>query len=143
MATKTFAYYPYLEGTGAVNNATDTFKMAIVTEDYSTIDAIATDPTLTTFTEVAQGGNYTAGGVSVTPSYTYSAGTTKLDFTDVSIAKGAGSPVNGKTGVIINVTAGNKAVQAVDLNSGVAVDLVNDDLNVTISNTGAYAITVS
>lgn len=138
MATKQFKDYLDSEGEGLINNLTDTFKLVLVSNAYSTIDENAANPNLASFTQVAAGGNYASGGVAITATYTGDV----LDFTDVSIAKAAGSPTNAKTAIIYNQTA-DKACQAIDLNAGADVDLVNDNLNITIAAGGAYTRTIS
>lgn len=144
--TKTFSYYAYLAGEGTYTNSTDVFKAALITDSYATVDANAANPALTSFTEATAGGNYTAGGLTITATHSFSAGTTTLDFADFSMLKAAGNPTNAKSLLIINSTAGGDAYQVIDITSDggtTAPNLVNNDLNVTINASGAITATVS
>lgn len=144
---KTFSYYPYLAGLGTYNNSTDTFKLALVTEAYSAVNADLANPALTSFTEVTAGGNYTVGGNALPGNaWAINAGVTSLDFTDFSMLKDAGNPTNAKTAIIINSTAGGDAYHAIDLTSDggtTAPDLVNNDLNIAFNANGTFTVTVS
>lgn len=146
---KTFDYYPYNAGLKLYDNSADSFKYAIVTDDYASVSKATVDPTLASFTEVAAGGNYTAGGNALTGTAwtigAVSAGVTALDFTDISLLKAAGNPITGKTMLIDNFTAGDRCYHAIDLTSDgtTAVDLVNNDLTVTFNVNGTVNITVT
>ena len=146
---KTFQYYPFKAGKKLYNNTTDVFKYALITDAYSTVSAATVDPTLASFTQVAAGGNYTAGGNAL-PGSTWTigvvaAGVVGLDFTDISMLKAAGNPTTGKTLLMNNFTAGDRCYHAVDLTiDGItAVDLVNNDLTVTLSANGTVNVTVT
>ena len=146
---KTFDYYPYRAGLKLYNNSTDSFKYAIVTDTYATVNKATVNPDLTDFTEVAAGGNYTAGGNALTGVTwaigTVAAGITSLDFTDISLLKDASNPITGKTMLLNNSTAGDHCYHAIDLTSdgSTAVDLVNNDLTVTFNANGTVNITVT
>ena len=146
---KTFDYYPYNAGLKLYNNSTDSFKYAIVTDAYAAVAVTTVDPVLTSFTEAAAGGNYTAGGnalAGVTWAIgTVAAGITSLDFTDISMTKLAGNPITGKTLLINNSTATNRCYHAIDLtiDGTTAVDLVNNDLTVTFNANGTVNIDVT
>lgn len=143
---KTFDYYPFKAGKKLYNNVTDTFKYAFITDAYSTVSKATVDPTLASFTEVAAGGNYTAGGNSLPGNaWTIAGGVSKLDFTDISLTKLASSPVTAKTLLIINSTATNDCYHAIQLGAadGDAIDLVNNDLTVTFNAAGTVNITVA
>ena len=143
---KTFQYYPFKAGKKLYNNTTDVFKYALITDAYSTVSAATVDPTLASFTQVAAGGNYTAGGNALPGSaWTIDAGVSKLDFTDISLTKLAGSPATAKTLLIINSTATNDCYHAIQLGvaDGDAVDLVNNDLAVTFNAAGTVNVTVT
>lgn len=143
---KTFQYYPFKAGKKLYNNVTDVFKYAIITDAYSTVDVATIDPTLASFTEVAAGGNYTAGGNGLPGNaWTIAAGVSKLDFTDISLPKAVGSPTTGKTLLIINSTATNDCYHAIQLGAadGDAIDLVNDTLTVTFDPNGTVNVTVT
>ncbi len=143
---KTFDYYPFKAGKKLYDNVNDTFKYAFITDAYSTVDKATVDPALSSFTEVAAGGNYTAGGNALPGNaWTIATGVTKLDFTDISLTKLAGSPTTAKTMLLINSTAGNDCYHAIQLgvNDGDAIDLVNNDLTVTFNAAGTVNITVT
>lgn len=143
---KTFDYYPFKAGKKLYNNVTDTFKYALITDAYSTVSKATVDPTLASFTEVAAGGNYTAGGNALPGNaWTIAAGVSKLDFTDISLSKAASSPTTAKTLLIINSTATNDCYHAIQLGAadGDAIDLVNNDLTVTFNAAGTVNITVT
>ena len=143
---KTFQYYPFKAGKKLYNNATDVFKYAFVTNAYSTVDVATVDPTLSSFTEVSAGGNYSAGGNALPGSaWTITAGVSKLDFTDISLTKAASSPATAKTLLIINSTASSDCYHAIQLGAadGDAIDLVNNDLTVTFNAAGTVNITVT
>ena len=149
---KTFDYYPYNAGLKRFDNSTDTFKLVLSTIAYGTVDKAAVDPILTTYTECAAGGNYTAGGNALpTPATPWtigvvSAGVTALDFDDFSMPKLAGNPTTAKTALIMNFTGGTRHIHAIDLttDAGVtAVDLVSNDLSITFAAGGTVNITVT
>ena len=143
---KTFDYYPYNAGLKLYNNSTDTFKMAIITEQFSAVNVAFVDPTLSDYTDAAAGGNYTAGGNALPGNaWTISAAVSKLDFTDFAIAKDAGNPTTGKTALIINFTGGVRVIHAIDLTTDgtTAVDLVNNDLSIAFNADGTFTATVT
>lgn len=146
---KTFQYYPYNAGRKLYDNVNDSFKYAIITDAYSSVNVATVDPTLASFTEVAAGGNYTAGGNAL-PGNIWSIGSvapgvTGLDFTDISLLKDAGNPTTGRTLIINNTTAGDRSYHAIDLTDDgtTAVDLVNNDLTVTFDSNGTVNISVT
>lgn len=143
---KTFDYYPFKAGKKLYSNVTDTFKYAFITDAYSTVSKATVDPAITSFTEVAAGGNYTAGGNALPGNaWTIAGGVSKLDFTDISLTKLASSPVTAKTLLIINSTATNDCYHAIQLGAadGDAIDLVNNNLTVTFNAAGTVNITVA
>ena len=143
---KTFDYYPFKAGKKLYNNATDTFKYAFITDAYSTVSKATVDPTLSSFTEVSAGGNYSSGGNALPGNaWTIAAGVSKLDFTDISLSKAASSPTTAKTLLIINSTATNDCYHAIQLGAadGDSIDLVNNDLTVTFNAAGTVNITVT
>ena len=146
---KTFDYYPFNAGKKLYNNSTDSFKYAIVSNAYSTVNKAFVDPSLSDFTEVSAGGNYTSGGNALSGVVwaigTVSAGVTSLAFSNVSLTKHASNPTTGKTLLINNSTASNKCYHAIQLGAadGDAVDLVNNDLTVTFNVNGTVNITVT
>lgn len=146
---KTYQYYPYNAGLKLLNNSTDSFKYGLTTDAFSACDVASVDPTLATFTEATPGGNYTAGGNTLTGNTwaigSVSAGVTSLDFDDITLLKDPSNPTNAKTLQIINSTAGNRVYHAIQLGAadGDAVDLVNNDLTVTFNANGTVNITVT
>ena len=143
---KTFQYYPFKAGKKLYDNVNDVFKYAFVTDAYSTVNVATVDPALASFTEVAAGGNYTAGGNALPGNaWTIAAGVSKLDFTDISLTKQASSPTTAKTLLIINSTATNDCYHAIQLGAtdGDAIDLVNNDLTVTFDAAGTVNVTVT
>jgi hypothetical protein len=143
---KTFDYYPFKAGKKLYDNVNDVFKYAFITDAYSTVDKATVDPTLSSFTEVGAGGNYSAGGNSLPGNaWTIATGVTKLDFTDIALTKLASSPTTAKTLLIINSTATSDCYHAIQLGAadGDAIDLVNNDLTVTFNAAGTVNITVT
>tara|TARA_R110001632_G_scaffold83990_1_gene185533 strand:+ start:1946 stop:2398 length:453 start_codon:yes stop_codon:yes gene_type:complete len=143
---KTFQYYPFKAGKKLYDNVNDVFKYAFVSDAYSTVNVATVDPTLSSFTEVGAGGNYTAGGNTLPGNaWTIAAGVSKLDFTDISLTKQASSPTTAKTLLIINSTATNDCYHAIQLGAadGDAIDLVNNDLTVTFDAAGTVNVTVT
>lgn len=146
---KTFDYYPYRAGLKQYNNSTDSFKYAIITDNYASVDKALANPDLADFTEVAAGGNYTAGGNALAGAMwaigSVAAGITSLDFTDISLLKDAGNPTTGKVMLINNFTAGDHCYHAIDLTADgtTAVDLVNNDLTVAFNANGTMNVTVT
>ncbi len=143
---KVFDYVAFNAGKQLYNHATDTFKYALITDAYSTVDKATVEASLSSFTEVSAGGNYSAGGNALTGNaWTIAGGISKLDFTDISLSKSAGSPTTAKTLLIINSTVGSDCYAAVQLGAadGDAVDLVNNDLTLTFNANGAYNVTVT
>ena len=146
---QTFDYYPYNAGLKLYNNSTDSFKYALLTDAFASVAKATVDPTLASFTEVAAGGNYTAGGNALAGNTwtigVVGAGIVGLDFTDISLLKDAGNPTGAKTLLINNSTAGDRCYHAIDLTTDgtTAVDLVNNDLTVTFNASGTVNITVT
>jgi hypothetical protein len=94
-------------GTTVTRGATtpDTFKIALYTSS-ATLDATTT--VYSTTNEVATGGNYTAGGNTLTTVAPTSSGTTAfLDFNDTTWSS---STITANGALIYNSTQSNKAV---------------------------------
>ena len=143
---KVFAYYPYQAGLGAYNNSTDTFKLALLTDAIGDIDENQVSPTLASFNEASGGGQYSAGGNALPgASWNFNAGVTNQDFTDFSMNKGQGNPTGVKTALIINSTAGNHAINVIDLTTDgtTAIDVQNNDLNIQFNADGTFEVTVA
>jgi hypothetical protein len=87
------------------STAADTFKIALYTSS-ATLDASTT--AYSTTNEVATGGNYSAGGNTLTTVAPTSSGTTAfLDFNDTTWAS---STITANGALIYNSTQSNKAV---------------------------------
>jgi len=143
---KTFNDYPFKAGKKQYDNVNDSFKYALITDTYASVDIDITDPVLTSFTESAGGGNYTSGGNALAGvAWTRASTITKLDFTDISLLKNASNPITAKVMLIDNFTAGDDCYFAIDLTSdgSTAIDLVNNDLTVTFNANGLVNITVT
>lgn len=143
---KQFRDYPLEAGTGDYNNTTDVFKMALLTDTYASVSVDLTNPVLSNFTEASAGGNYPAGGLTVSGvTWTRTAGITKLSHSAISMLKNASNPANVRTALLINTTASNSAYVAVDLttNGTTPVDLVNNDFTITANASGVITGTVS
>lgn len=118
----------------------DTFKLALITSSTTPTETTAlphfggTGTTDWSTNEVSAGGNYTAGGVTLTSaSWTLSTATVTWDFADVSILQHASNPTNARWGIIYNNTDANKRVLAyVDLGSD--RDLSGGDFSITIGS---------
>lgn len=89
--------------------AADTFKLAL----YTSIANLSSATTVyTTSGEVAAGGGYSTGGVTLTTIAPTSSGTTAfLTFNDVTIAA---STITARGALIYNSTQANRAVAALD-----------------------------
>lgn len=111
------------------NLATDTFKLALIT---STVTPSPSDPaphfggTGTTnyaTNEVTPGGNYPAGGLTLTGTvYAGSGGAVNWKFDKAAIAYNTSNPTNARWGILYNSTDANKRVIAI-LDLGSVLDL--------------------
>lgn len=129
------------------NLSSDTFKIALVTNAV-TPAAGTSDPrwgaggstNLSTY-EVTPGGNYSAGGATLSSStWSETAGTATFDASDVTIAQNASNPNNARWGIIYNDTsAGKEALAFVDL--GGVTDLTAGPFQATWSASGIFALT--
>lgn len=103
----------------------DTFKFGIIDSTLAPTDADAaphwggTGTTNEATNEVTAGGNYAAGGVTLTTTtFTNAAGVVSWKADKVTIAQHASNPTNARWGVIYNSTDANKrCVCFVDLGS--------------------------
>jgi len=131
------------DGTQTALWATDTIKMGIVTN--TTVPAVTTaDPRwgsggTTNFStnEVTPGGNYSAGGVSLTtPTSALSGADTNLQATSpISIAANASNPTGAYWGIFYDSTDTNKrCIGYIDL--GGPLSLVSG-LNININGSGS------
>lgn len=106
----------------------DTWKVAFVTSATTPADTTAgphfggTGTTDLSTNEVTPGGNYSAGGVTLTSAaYTNSAGVVSWQFAKISIAQHASNPTNARWGILYNSTDANKRCAAY-LDLGAALD---------------------
>lgn len=120
----------------------DVIKVALVTSATAPT-ASTTSPTLSDFTEVTAGGNYTAGGASIGDlgtAVTVSGGTMTFDSaTDPTWAQNASNPTNARYAVVYNDTdASDRAIAYVDLGS--AIDMTLGALTITWNASGLFTI---
>lgn len=123
--------------------ATDTLKVALVTS--ATVPSASTaSPTLSDFTEVTPGGNYSAGGTSIGDlgtAVTVSGGTMTFDSaTNPTWAQNASNPTNARYAIIYNDTDGSdRAIAFVDLGS--TIDMTVGALTLTWNASGLFTLT--
>jgi hypothetical protein len=102
MASGIYQSFNLYKGDGTIDLDGDAFKIALVesgyTPDYANHDAFATH-----ITNEVSGGNYAAGGVAVTPSWTKSGAT--CAFT-VSAAQWSALTATFRYAVLYSVTSG-------------------------------------
>ncbi len=127
------------------NMSGDTFKMGLI-DSVQTPAATSADPRwgaggTTNFAtdEVTPGGNYAAGGPSlsvvITDNWARSGGTVTFDGDNVSILQNGSNPTNARWGIIYNDTdAGKRCVGYIDL--GAVVDLSAGDFTITWNASG-------
>ena len=123
--------------------AADVIKVALVTSATAPTASTAS-PTLSDFTEVAAGGNYTAGGASIGDlgtAVTVSGGTATFDSaTNPSWAQNASNPTNARYAIIYNDTdASDRAIAFVDLGS--TIDMTVGSLTLTWNPSGLFTVT--
>jgi hypothetical protein len=132
-------------GSKVHNLASDTFKLALL-KNSITPAASTADPrygaggttNLTTY-EVTPGGNYSAGGVTLSSvTWTESSGTVTFDCADISISSNGSNPNNARWGAIYNNTStGKEAVCFVDL--GGVTDLTAGAFSITWNASGVFS----
>lgn len=115
------------------NLSSDTIKVGLITTS-TTPSATTSNPcwgaggsTNMSTNEVTAGGNYSAGGVTLTTvTSTLSSGKHKFDADDVAITQHASNPTNARWAIIYNDTATNKnCLGYVDLGSDINLSLGN------------------
>jgi len=149
-----FNYFAQSYGSNILN--THTFKIALTTLQVGGTPTIAATDAVPTWgsggttdlstSEVTAGGNYSAGGQTITTGTSLTTNVFRLTGTAVTWTKAAGSPTDIKTAVIYSDTATNKdAVGFVDLTTDgtTAVSLVSQDIVVTINADGIVKVTVN
>jgi hypothetical protein len=127
------------------NLGSDTIKLAL-TDGTTTPAADTADPRwgaggTTDFSaeEVTPGGNYSAGGETLTATWTLTSGAAKFDADNVSIAQDAANPTNARWAVAYNDTnAGKSCLFAVDL--GAAIDMSANALAINWAATGIFRL---
>ena len=120
---------------GTLTLGSDTVKLALVTSGTTPTASTAT-PALGDFTEVATGGNYSAGGTTTSNSWIDSSGTSTFSLVqNVSWASATGNPATARWGILYsdNVTAtgsipADAAMAFVDL--GATIDMTAGALTV-------------
>lgn len=89
---------------------TDTIKIALYTADAN----LNADTTVYTASNEASGGNYVAGGSTLSPVSVSSSGTTAyVDFPDVSWT----GAITARCALIYNASKGNKSIAVLDFGS--------------------------
>ena len=133
-------------------NATDIIKLALVTNTSPPVETSAdphwggTGTTDLSLNEVTAGGNYVAGGITLTtPTYTEAAGTVTFDASDPASptwAQNAGNPTDARWAVIYNNSDTRKgAICYIDL--GAVIDMSAGDLTIAFGASGIYTSTTT
>lgn len=109
-------------GNGVFDMSGDVFKMGIINNSLTPVAAAADarwgagGAVDYSANEVTPGGNYAAGGPSlsavITDNWTSSGGTVTFNGDDISIAQNASNPSNGYWGIIYDDTIAGKNVVA-------------------------------
>jgi len=95
---------------GVHDLTTDTIKIALYTADAN----LNADTTVYTASNEASGGNYVAGGSTLSPVSVSSSGTTAyVDFPDVSWT----GAITARCALIYNASKGNKSIAVLDFGS--------------------------
>ena len=124
----------------------DTLKLALVTSVVTPAATTAgphfggTGTTNLATNEVTAGGNYTAGGVTLTSTtFNEATGTVTFDAADISITQAAGNPTNARWGIIYSDTDTNKrCIAFVDLGSD--SDLSGGNFTITWNASGIFTL---
>lgn len=132
-------------GAKLLDLSADTIKVGLVTSGVTPV-ATTTDPrwgaggsTNLSSNEVTPGGNYSAGGPTITATWTGTA-TVTFDATDVSIAQNASNPTNGRWAIIYDSTdAGKRCIGFVDL--GAVIDLTAGNFSIVWNASGIFTLT--
>ena len=114
--SKKFAAYEHNKGDGDYDNSADVFAFSFITELFALVDANAASAGLGDFTEVASGGNYTAGTTIANTTWVQSGDTSTLDGDAITFAADPANPTTATCMLIFNQTsAGDAAFVVVDL----------------------------
>lgn len=130
-------------GDGAYTLASDALAFYFITEVASAIDLDASNPLLSSFTQVSAGGNYTGSFAGSSVTWTRSTVNSTYDAADLSLLKDAANPSTVKSLIAVDATAGNKAFCVWDMttdNGVTSPDLVNNDLTFTINANGIFRV---
>lgn len=115
--TKTFNAAARKVGVGDFNFGSDSIKVALISDAYSSVDVTLANPVLTSFTEVA-GGSY-ASKVVPNTAWALTGDTAKLTGDDLTGANqwpiDASGPTDIRCALVYNETATQAALQVVDL----------------------------
>ena len=132
-------------GNGLIDlSSTNDFKVMLI--NNTTVPTAATlTPDSSDFTECANGGGYTTGGIALSVTWEESAGTVTWDSSvNPSWTAAAGSPTDIYYAIIYSTTAaGEDAVAFVDMTADVGttpVSLVAGDVSITWNGSGIFTI---
>jgi hypothetical protein len=130
---------------GAYNEG-DNWRLAFVSNTYSTINVDSTNPVLANVTPLS-GGNVAASYLLANFAITRATTTIKFDADDIAtITKNASNPATVRSAVIYNDTsASDDLVCAFDLTTdgSTALDLVNNDFTFSFGAGGIITATVA
>lgn len=146
MAGEFYLFHAALEkmGDGTIDLDTHAFKFALVTGSVTPANSTANPcwgaggTTNLSSYEVTPGGNYTAGGPSLTTvTWTESAGIVTFDCDNVTIAQHASNPTNARWAVVYDDTAANNdCVGYIDI--GGTTDLSAGAFTYNVSTSGLF-----
>lgn len=133
-------------GDGQIPLSGGGFKLALITNAQAAAAADA-DPRIggsgdPEYTQVTAGGNYSAGGASIsaviTDNWTRDAGTCTFDGDDVLWEQHASNPTNANQGILYLDDANDYALCLVDI--GGAFDMTTGDLSVEWNASGIFTL---
>ena len=130
-------------GDGDYTLASDTLEFYFITETASAVNLDVTNPVLGGFTQVASGGNYTAPFVGGSVTWTRSTVTSTYDAANIALLKDGSNPTTAKSLLVVDATATDACLAVVDMttdNGVTAIDLVNNDLAITINAAGIFTV---
>jgi hypothetical protein len=128
-------------GKKAMDLINDAFKVSLLTSSSNAGSASLTTAQYATLTnELTTANGYTAGGTSVTPSWTASSGTMTFDTTDASWTASGGSIV-ARFAVLYDNTSTNKDLVAYCLLDSTPADVTTSTGNsLTIQITNVFTL---
>lgn len=143
--SKIFNDFPLKLGKKIYDLSTDAFAISFVADAYSTVNADATNPNISSYTPLT-GGNFVAATTLASSAITRTGANLKFDYADMStIAKSASNPATIKTALIKHTATGD-LYKAVDLTADggtTAIDVVNNDFDYTVNAAGSFTQTVA